>query len=79
MFMTHGHEYGVKFGMEKAVNTAMTAGADVLLFGHTHAEIFGERGGLTVINPGSVGNGRRPYGILVIKDKKLNYEQKYFA
>jgi len=75
-FMTHGHEYGVKFGYEKAVNTAMTAGAEVLLFGHTHNEVFFEAGGLTVINPGSVGNCRNPYGVMTVGDG-FAYEQKY--
>lgn len=75
-FLTHGHDYGVKFGYEKAVNTAMAAQAEILLFGHTHKEVFFETEGLTVINPGSIGNGRRPYGIVTIKDGFV-YEQKY--
>ena len=36
VFMTHGHRYGVKGGIEHAVVAAAENGADVLLYGHTH-------------------------------------------
>ena len=36
LFLTHGHRYGVKASTEAAICAAAEAGADVLLYGHTH-------------------------------------------
>ena len=36
IFMTHGHVQGVKWSIDEAVASAAAAGADVLLYGHTH-------------------------------------------
>lgn len=70
IFMTHGHTYGVKWGLENAISAAVAAGADVLLFGHTHQALektlpAGETVGgtvlskpLLVLNPGSLGEPR---------------------
>lgn len=68
IFMTHGHRYQVKMGDELAVNTAICAGADVLLYGHTHAAAAYVRHGLQVMNPGSIGYGRGTYGVIEIFD-----------
>ncbi|MBQ3483145.1 MAG: YfcE family phosphodiesterase [Clostridia bacterium] len=67
IFLTHGHRYGVKGGFETAAEAAAKAGADVLLYGHTHRPLermlrAGERVGDTVLEkpllvlcPGSLG------------------------
>jgi putative phosphoesterase len=34
------------------------AGADFVLYGHTHAEVVRRIGGVVVVNPGSAGEGR---------------------
>ena len=36
VFFTHGHAFSVKSTLEHALAAAATAGADVLLYGHTH-------------------------------------------
>ena len=36
IFLTHGHKYGVKYGLDAAVAAAAEANADVLVYGHTH-------------------------------------------
>ena len=33
LFITHGHCFGVKMGLDGLINTALTAGADAVLFG----------------------------------------------
>ena len=62
--LMHGHKHGVKGGIGGAVNYAVSKGADVLLFGHTHeafdepidASADGSDGAsVRAINPGSVG------------------------
>lgn len=73
----HGHSYKVKWGMDAAIYAAEEAGADILLYGHTHKAhdtlvyTSGDRP-LRVFNPGSIGLGRPPsYGIIDI-DKRGN-------
>ena len=56
----HGHKLGVKSGIQRAVDYAIGAGADVLLFGHTHGKADvsldgSEEGSVRVINPGACG------------------------
>lgn len=65
--LMHGHRFYVKMGLETAIAYAKAKEADVLLYGHTHVPLDRQDEGLTVFNPGSVGqytDGRRTYGIL---------------
>ncbi len=67
ILLMHGHRYDVKYSLERAISHAATAGADVLLFGHTHTPLEkyipeGYIAGSTVLekplylfNPGSIG------------------------
>lgn len=75
IFAAHGHTYNVKFGYDHIINTAMTAGADILLFGHTHIPYEEERDGLIIINPGAIGYGMT-YEIIEIEDGNVKYERK---
>lgn len=75
-FLTHGHFYGVKLGLDRLINTALTAGADAALFGHTHSPYFACVQEMMVINPGTVGMGRRTYGVLTLENGTLRYEGK---
>ena len=36
IFMTHGHRYGVKHGLDSLIYAAAENDADIVLFGHTH-------------------------------------------
>ncbi len=71
IFATHGHLYGVKGGIYRAVCAAREAGADILLFGHTHQplEVYDE--GLYILNPGSLRNYIPTYGYVDITDKGI--------
>lgn len=86
ILMTHGHHLGVKFGLAKAASYAMSKGADILLYGHTHvpAEVYlgaGERAGvkllekpLWIFNPGSLGHprgGMPSFGLLTLRDGQI--------
>lgn len=75
IFMTHGHTYNVKQGLEKLLKTASERGTDVVLFGHTHTLFYKECNGMLVINPGSIGFSGK-YGVLSIKNGKVDYESK---
>lgn len=68
LFYTHGHCYGVKMGIYRAVCAAREQKADILLFGHTHEAMTGYDEGLTILNPGSLSYGRPTYGFIDITD-----------
>lgn len=59
-FMTHGHNYSVKRGMDKLKEAARQRSADVVLFGHTHEPYLMQEGGTLFLNPGSL-SFPRPY------------------
>ncbi len=86
ILMFHGHRHGVKFGLAKAAAYAVSKGADVLLYGHTHIprQVYlgaGERAGIRVLerplwifNPGSLGSPREgmpSFGVLTIRDGQI--------
>lgn len=75
IFAAHGHTYSVKTSLDSIVNTAMAAGADILLFGHTHQPLEMDFEGMKIINPGAVGPGGT-YGILTIDGGEISYEGK---
>ncbi len=75
-FITHGHRYGVKLGYAKLINTGMTAGADAVLFGHTHEAFDTWLDGTLIANPGAVGYGARAYGVITIENGKMTYKAK---
>lgn len=74
IIMAHGHKNNVKLGYEGIINMACCAGADVLLFGHTHRQVCFDVNGMTVMNPGSVSRGE--YGVLEISGGRLSTELK---
>lgn len=80
ILMMHGHEKTVKSGYERALAYACDRGADILLFGHTHAplEKYYAAGSVIegrvlerpmyVFNPGSLGDVRSSYGLIEIRN-----------
>lgn len=56
-FLTHGHRYSVKYTLDALLNAAYFAGADMVLFGHTHRAMRETMHGLYVVNPGTAGVG----------------------
>jgi putative phosphoesterase len=70
ILMTHGHIYGVKQGYATAIEAAKNAGADLLLFGHTHRAEYMMAAGLHLLNPGSIMSGE--YAVAELKDGRLS-------
>lgn len=56
-FITHGHLYNVNHGIDSLVYAAEEAGCKIAMFGHTHAVLQQDVGGVRVINPGTAGKG----------------------
>ena len=74
LFLTHGHHYGVKLGLESLICSGSASGADIVLFGHTHTPHAERVNGVLILNPGSVGPGSRTYAVLTFEGGKVEYE-----
>lgn len=78
-FYSHGDRYGVKYSREQLAETAKARGADAALYGHTHTAACERIEGVTVFNPGSVGqprHGSASYGVITIQDGKARFEHR---
>ena len=67
IYMTHGHRQEVKMTLDPLANTVHFSGARLGLFGHTHESEYKKMGDVVLFNPGSVGMGRRSYGLITVK------------
>ena len=66
ILLSHGHLWNVKQSYAMAVSEAHKAGADILLFGHTHVPVCKQlEDGLWMMNPGTA---RSTYGIINIEN-----------
>ena len=65
IFLTHGHNYGVKYTTAKLKQHAAELGAQVCIFGHTHKPLNENDGRMILLNPGSA---VQTYGVLEIDD-----------
>ena len=66
-FLTHGHRYGVRMGLDTLLSCAKENNCAFALFGHTHEAVIKDCGGITLLNPGSLGypyNAPPSYGII---------------
>lgn len=69
IYVTHGHNQFVKYGLQNLIDAAKSSGADVAIFGHTHQPLTQYIDGLYLLNPGSVGGvhtHKSTYGIIDI-------------
>lgn len=67
ILLTHGHRQRVKLSLDSLWFSAREKGATLALFGHTHVAFHAEKDGVTLFNPGSIGEPRRggpSYGIV---------------
>lgn len=70
IFLTHGHNYGVKMSPARVIAEAKKKGADICIFGHTHKQYF-DFSDILVINPGAA---HRSYAILTISEGEASVE-----
>ena len=72
IFITHGHNYRVRDGVDSLVQAADAQDCKIILYGHTHIPEYREIQGVTIINPGSVGIGPDyTWALLSIEDTGL--------
>ncbi|OPJ64170.1 metallophosphoesterase [Clostridium oryzae] len=75
IFITHGHHYGVKYGIEELQSKAEAENANIALYGHTHRSAVDYIRGIWYINPGSAAMARdasESFAMIEIKDGKVN-------
>lgn len=72
VYMTHGHRHRVKSGIDRLLEDARDAHADLVLYGHTHiADCHRESDGLWVLNPGSSGSYGGSAGIIDVENGNI--------
>jgi len=74
-FLTHGHMYRVKWGIQYLQQAIIGRNYDIVLFGHTHVpQLFFEQGTL-YMNPGSLADpraGKKPtIGLIEINHERI--------
>ncbi|QXM06500.1 metallophosphoesterase [Crassaminicella indica] len=75
LFLTHGHEYGVKSNLTRIYYKGLQEGCSVVLFGHTHMPVNMKHENILIMNPGSLtsprGGSKASYGIIEIDGKNI--------
>lgn len=70
ILLVHGHNNGVKRGLDRLAYYAREKGVDACFFGHTHFPVMSEMGGVLMMNPGSIeiprGGSKASYGLVEI-------------
>jgi putative phosphoesterase len=78
IFATHGHLYGVGYGLERLLLAADAEKADIVLFGHTHRPYCSFERGMFVLNPGAVAGNRSSFthsaSVLVLEEAGIHTE-----
>lgn len=59
VFITHGHYYYVSLETDYLGDEAVSRGAEIVMFGHTHRPIWIDRGDVVLLNPGSIAYPRQ--------------------
>jgi putative phosphoesterase len=54
IYMTHGHLFDVKSGLEQLTDHGLALGAGIVLFGHTHKATIKQERGMWLMNPGQM-------------------------
>ncbi|MBV7390143.1 MULTISPECIES: metallophosphoesterase [Enterococcus] len=81
IFMTHGHQSNVRFGLTTLALQAAEKQADIALFGHIHQAVAEMDKGILFVNPGSISQPRGPIQIpsyAIITSESTYYEVDYF-
>ena len=69
IFMVHGHNHGVKYGLEKFCTSVWCSGSKLGLYGHTHRPLWQEIRGMQIMNPGSIGSAQHPtFGLVRLEN-----------
>lgn len=59
VFIAHGHQFYVGYGVEKLRQYALDNGYDIAMYGHTHVPFLDIGDDVTILNPGSISYPRQ--------------------
>ena len=65
IFCAHGHNHGVKYGLDKFGTSVLCSDSVLGLYGHTHRALYQEVSGIQIMNPGTIGDALHPTYALV--------------
>ena len=72
VFMTHGHNHGVKNGLDRLLSDASRSQVQAVLFGHTHSPLcYRTEDGMWVLNPGSCACDSGSAGLITVEREKI--------
>ena len=77
IFYTHGHTYSVKYNIGGLCQAAIRSGANIALYGHTHASTHDVYENIHLFNPGSISqsrSGSSSYGVIHIENATPRFE-----
>lgn len=81
IFITHGHIYGVKNGLDTLIARARAQHVNLVLFGHTHCAMTKRVRGVWLMNPGQMERHDHfraaSYGIVRVENGSFAYEVVY--
>lgn len=76
ILLTHGHTYRISMGNELLKSEALSRGANMVIYGHTHRPVIEDDGRIIAINPGSLTyprqDGHVPTYIVMTVDEEGN-------
>lgn len=82
IFITHGHNYSVKWNYKSLLERAKYENAKLILFGHTHIAAIDKIDNILLLNPGSITQSRsnysESYAILDISKNSIKSDICYF-
>ncbi len=72
LYLTHGHRHNVKYSTLSLLRDARAAGAQAVLYGHTHEpDCRQEADGLWVLNPGTCGIYGGSVGLMEVEGGRI--------
>lgn len=81
IFMTHGHKYGVYYGIDRLYYKGLETNANIILFGHSHKKFFEKTEKCLILNPGSISYPRDSDTptFAIIEDKNTEITVSFFG
>lgn len=71
LFMTHGHNHMVKFGLYALLRDAKAENVQAVLYGHTHNPDCRFEDGMWILNPGSCGHAGGSVGLIEAENGEI--------